>query len=76
MTLQEFKNLPATRKGLKKLESTENIFFNEVSRELRTYLQLPSSVKKIVPKFSFEKVYEKYVSIKNLGYRKELIMPS
>ena len=62
MTLQEFKNLPSTRKGLILLDAefkkTNDIFFNEVARELRTHLQLPTAVKKVVGKFNFEKHYE------------------
>ena len=79
MTLQEYKNLPSTRKGLEKLSNeftqTNNVFYNEVSRALRTHLQLPASVKKVVGKFNFEEYYNKIVEIKNQGYAKHTTLP-
>jgi len=79
MTLQEFKNIPATRKGLdilnKEFNTTGDKFYNEVSRELRTNLQLPTSVKKIIGKFDFEAYYNKIISIQKLGYGKTTILP-
>jgi len=79
MTLQEFKNIPATRKGLeilnKEFIATGDKFYNEVSRELRTNLQLPAAIKKITGKFNFENHYNKILSIQKLGYAKSTILP-
>lgn len=79
MNKSEFFKLPVSRKGIELLlnefNSTNEMFFNEVSRALRTYLQLPSSVKKISSKFSYEETYNKYSELKKAGYRKELILP-
>lgn len=78
MTKQEFINLPATRKGLQLLAiefgKTDNTFFNEVSRQLRTYIQLPPAVKRLT-NFSFVEILEKYSQIQSLGYRTDLKIP-
>lgn len=77
MTKSEFFKLPATRKGLALLsaQSLESKFYNEVARALRTYIQLPASVKKVTSKFSFEKQYNTYIELQKAGYRKDIILP-
>lgn len=79
MTRQQFFKLPATRKGIEILEkefiATGDVFYNMVSRELRTHLQLPTSAKKVVGKFCFENHYNKIIEIQKLGYAKTTILP-
>ena len=77
MTKSEFLKLPATRKGLSVLsaQTLDIKFYNEVARALRTYLQLPASVKKVTSKFSFEKQYNSYIELQKTGYRKDIMLP-
>lgn len=79
MTLQNFKAIPSTRKGIiildEEFKKTGNVFFNQTSRALRTHLQLPAPVKKLIGKFSFEEYYNKTVELKKQGYARTTTLP-
>ena len=89
MTAQEFFILPTNKKTVELLfkESIRryntsnqevfetNPFFNEVASSLRSYLNLPKAVKEIMPVPTTKSIYDEYVNLKKVGYRKELRMP-
>jgi hypothetical protein len=85
MTKQDFFNLPTNKKTVetlynvaRKLFSENNpahVFFSEAAGSLREYLYLPKSVKAITRKKTTESIYNMLIEVKELGYRKELVMP-
>jgi hypothetical protein len=85
MTKQDFFNLPTNKKTVetlynvaRKLFSENNpthVFFNEAACSLNGYLYLPKSIKVITRKKTTESIYNMFIEIKDLGYRKELVMP-
>lgn len=81
MTKQDFLQLPTNKETVARLYSEfhkselEMPFYNEVATALRSYLMLSNKVKRITEKVTTESLYNKYLMLKQNGYRKELQLP-
>ena len=85
MTKDEFIKLNPTRTTMLKLRNLalekyrakdeSHIFYSEVSRIIQEYIQLPQSIRKAVTKPNLNDLYNFYIEVKKLGYKKNLQMP-
>jgi len=85
MTKQEFLKLPTTKNTIEvlynefqkrmKQNDPSAIIFNEVATHLKDWVYLRKSVKSITTMPTVDGIYNKIVEYKNLGYRKETVLP-
>ncbi len=87
MTKQEFLSLETNKSSVAKLKTyalelfknnetvEQNWFFMECAQYLQSYLSLPNSIKRVSAQNTTESFFNMCQNNKELGYRKELVLP-
>jgi hypothetical protein len=85
MTKEQFLKLPTNKKTVEilynefqlrlKKDDPAAIVFNEIATHLRDWVYLRKCVKSITTMPTVEDIYNKIIEFKNMGYRKQTVLP-